>query len=71
MNIIKSILASITYRFDSFLDHYHGPDYRIIIQDYDNALRGKIKYTDEEGSFEDARDLLWEQLEGRGLTIWD
>ena len=70
-DIFASIIASIAYRIDSFLDHYHGPDYKFLIQDYDEFLRSKIKYTDEVGSFDEARDELWKKLNERGLTIWD
>ena len=69
--IINSIFASIYSRSDSFLDHYHGPDFKIVLQDYDNFLRGEIKYTDHQGSYEDARDELWAQLRDKGLTLWD
>ena len=69
--VIKSIFCLITYQWEQYLEHYHGPDYQAIIQDYDNELRAKIKYTDEEGSYEDARDILWEVYESRGLSIWD
>ena len=69
--IINSIFAAICYRYDSFLDHYNGPDYKFLIQDYDEFLRSKIKYTEEVGSFDEARDELWKKLNERGLTIWD
>ena len=69
--IISSIIASISYRIDSFLDHYHGPDYKFLIQDYDEFLRSKLEYTEELGSFGKARDELWAKLNERGLTIWD
>jgi len=69
--IIKATLAAICYRYDSFLDHYNGPDYKFLIQDYDEFLRSKIKYTEEVGSFDEARDELWKKLNERGLTIWD
>jgi len=69
--IINATLAAICYRYDSFLDHYHGPDYKFLIQEYDEYLRSKLKYTEEHGSYEDARDALWKHLQDRGLTIWD
>ena len=69
--IINSVFAVIYSRSDSFLDHYNGPKYRAVIQDYDNFLRGEIKHTDHQGSYEDARDELWAQLKDRGLTVWD
>jgi hypothetical protein len=71
LRIISSILASISYNIDSFKEHYHGPDYKAILQDYDNILRTKLKYTEEVGSFEEARDVLWETLADRGLSVWD
>ena len=70
-DVFSSILASIMYRTETFLDHYNGPKYKSVIQDYDNALRAKIKYTDEEGSYEDARDMLWDEMQTAGLTVWD
>ena len=69
--VFKSIIALIACQCNDFLDHYHGIKYRAILQDYDNALRSKIKYTDEEGSFKDARDLLWAEVRVHGLSIWD
>ena len=71
MKIFNSIIASITYRSDSFLLHYHGPDYIAAIQDYDNALRAKVKWTEEEGTFYDAREMLYEAMQNRGINIWD
>jgi hypothetical protein len=55
---IASILVTIAYRFEGFLDHYRGPQYRTLLRDYDNMLRNKIKYTNEKGSYDDARVLL-------------
>lgn len=69
--VIKSILTLIMYQKDSFLEHYHGPDYVAALQSYDNALRSKTKWGDEEGSYEKARDMLWEEMGERGLRIWD
>lgn len=69
--IINSILASILYRRESFLGHYHGPDMMAAIQEYDNRLRSKIKYTDDYGSFEEARDMLWDEMSERNIKIWD
>ena len=69
--IIKAALSALMYRKESFLLHYHGPDLMAAIQEYDNIVRAKCKYTDEEGSWEDARDLLWEIINNKGLSIWD
>jgi len=69
--IINSIFASIYSRSESFMDHYNGPKYRAVIQDYDNFLRNQIKHTDHQGSYDDARDELWAQLRDRDLTTWD
>ena len=69
--IINSIFASIYSRSESFMDHYNGPKYRAVIQDYDNFLRNQIKHTDHQGSYEDARDELWSQMRTWGLKIWD
>jgi hypothetical protein len=71
VKVIVSIVASIAYQIESFHECYLGQDYKAVIQDYDNALRSKIKWTDEEGSYEDARDILWEEMQSRGLKVWD
>ena len=69
--VLSAIISSISYRIDGFLDHYNGPKYRFALQDYDNFLRSQIKHTDNEGSYEDARDELWAQLKAWGVTIWE
>ena len=69
--ITVSILASIAYRIESFREHYQGPDMMRAIEEYDNALRSKIKYTDDDGSFEEARDMLWDEMSERNIKIWD
>ena len=69
--IINSIFGAIYYRSESFMDHYNGPKYRAVIQDYDNFLRDQIKHTDNQGSYDDARDELYAHLRDRGLTLWD
>jgi hypothetical protein len=74
--VIKSIIASVMYRRESFLEHYHGPEYMAVLQDYDNVLRNKIKHTNsagcsEVGSYYDARELLFEELEEHNLKIWE
>ena len=71
LDIFVSIIASIMYQIECFMEHYNGRKYKSVIQDYDNFLRSKIKHTDEEGSYEDARDELWAQAKDRGLSIWD
>ena len=69
IKIGASILASIAYRIETFLDHYHGIDYALAVWEYDNALRNKIKHSDDEGSYEKARDMLWDEFRDRGLDI--
>jgi len=69
--IIKATLAAICYRYDSFLDHYNGPKYRCVIEDYDNFLRNEIKHTDHRGSYKEARNELWDEMSAMGLKIWD
>jgi hypothetical protein len=68
---IASIFASNAYRFRSFLDHYHGPEYKALLYDYDNALRSKVKYTTEKGSYEEARSIFLAYLQDRGINLWD
>ena len=70
-DIFASIIASIAYRIESFLDHYNGPKYRAVIQDYDNFLRNEIKHTEHQGSYEEARNELWDEMSAMGLKIWD
>ena len=69
--IINSIFGAIYSQSESFMDHYNGPKYRAVIQDYDNFLRDQIKHTDNQGSYDDARDELYAQLNDRGLVLWD
>jgi len=71
LDIFVSIIASIMYQIECFMEHYNGRKYKSVIQDYDNALRSKIKYTDEDGSYEDARDILYAQAKAWGVNIWD
>ena len=71
IKIIVSILASIAYRISSFGEHYRGPKYLAVLQDFDNFLRSKIKYTDHQGSYDDARDELWAQLKDRNIDLWE
>jgi hypothetical protein len=67
---LKATLSCLLYNRVSFLEHYHGPDYLAVIQDYDNELRAKIK-SDEDGSYYDAREKLYEACEDRGVKIWE
>ena len=69
--IINSVFAAICYRSESFMYHYNGPKYRAVIRNYDNFLRHQIKHTDNQGSYEDARDELYAHLRDKGLTLWD
>ena len=71
LKVIKSIVSLIAYQFNQFLEHYRGPEYRAVLQDFDNALRAKIKYDNEEGSFEEARYMLEDELKLRNLSLWD
>ena len=71
IKVIASIISSIAYRIDSFYDHYRGPSYIAAIQEFDNFLRGQIKHTENKGSYEEARDVLWREFKDRGLVIWD
>lgn len=43
-------------------DALQGTKLKAVIHEFDNILRSKLKHTEEEGSFEEARDLLWECL---------
>ena len=67
--VIKSIICMIVWKTEQFLDHYRGPKYLGIIQELDIELRSKVEYTDEEGSFDEARDILWEIAKDRGLQL--
>ena len=69
--VIKSIICLATYNWHGFMEHYRGPDYLSVLQEYDNELRSKEKWSDEGGSYEDARELFWEVMRERGITIWD
>ena len=71
IKVIASIISSIAYRIDSFYDHYRGPSYIAAIQEYDNYLRNQIKHTENKGSYEEARAVLWQEFKDRGLVIWD
>jgi hypothetical protein len=69
--VVKSIICEVMYRRESFMEHFHGPDYLGALQDYDNELRAKIKWTNEVGSWRDARELLFQEMEDRNLKIWE
>ena len=64
-----SILASITYRSDNFLAHYHGPDVQYAVDDYFNWLKWQYK-ADKKIDPWDAREKLAEFLNERGVS-WD
>ena len=71
LDIFVSIIASIMYQVECWTEHYNGPKYKSVIQDYDNFLRDQIKHTDNQGSYDDARDELYAQAKAWGVSIWD
>lgn len=42
--------------------HLNAGKYHAIIWEYLSALRSKIKYGEEKGSFEEARNILWDLI---------
>ena len=61
--VLSAIISSISYRIDGFMDHYNGPKYRAVLREHDDFLRNQLKHTNNIGSFKEARDNLWEELE--------
>jgi hypothetical protein len=53
------------------MEHFHGPDLLAALQDYDNALRNKIKHSGDDGNWYMARELLFEEMEEHNLRIWE
>jgi hypothetical protein len=68
---IKATLSALMYYRVSFLEHYHGPDFMAAIQEYDQELESMIDHTDDEGSYFEAREKLWEVCKDRHLKIWE
>ena len=54
-----------------------GAKYISILQDFDNFLRGKIKYAPEDmpedvyKTFEECRDKIHELANDEGISIWE
>jgi len=63
-SVVKSIICSIIYRCELFLDHYHGPDVQRAIDDYDNWLKWEYKAGNMIDP-QDAREKLAEFLNDR------
>lgn len=55
----------------AFDNAVRADEFTAAISDYSNALRQRIKYAGEVGSFEEARDLLWECLREYGILDLD
>ena len=66
---IKSILALIAYRLESFNEHYRGPDLRWAVDEYMNWLKWEYKAGNMIDPY-DAREKLWEFISERG-AMWD
>jgi hypothetical protein len=56
---------------ENFNDALDGTKLRNFIQAYDNKLRGFIKHTYEMGSYDAARDLLYETAGEYDIDIWE
>ena len=69
--VLSAIISSVVYRIVGFMDHLNGPKFRAVLQDHDDFLRNQLKHTDNIGSYREARDNLWEELEEWGVKIWD
>ena len=66
--LFNTILSAIAFRCDSFQDHYHGPEYRWVIEDLDNWLRWRCK-ADDVLDAQVVRDKLWEIINDRDLIL--
>ena len=66
--VFSAFICTVVYHWQDFKFHLEGPDLRIVLEKYDGELRSKIKYTDEEGSYEEARDMLWKIMDESGLS---
>lgn len=56
-------------------DALYGPDYKAVLQEIDNRLRGHIKYERDKhwdkATVESIRDLLYEELKDEGISLYD
>jgi hypothetical protein len=66
----------VTLQFDlpeeieEFKNALDGTRLRGVLQAFDNALKNKIKHTDEQGSFEECRDMLYNMANRNDILIW-
>ena len=52
-------------------DARNGWRWHQIVLELDSRLRNKLKYTEERGSYDLAREMLWELLKEEGLDPWE
>ena len=64
--VFKSVASMVTHHRESFLDHYHGPDMRYAIDDFDNWLKWEYKAGNKIDP-QDAREKLAEFLTDRDI----
>jgi hypothetical protein len=67
-----NVIFKLPEEQDEYQTAMDGGKYKAALQELDNFLRGKIKYTDEETiKLEDIRAKLHELVNEAGASIWD
>jgi hypothetical protein len=67
-----NVIFKLPEEQDEYQTAMDGGKYKAALQELDNFLRGKIKYTDEETiKLEDIRAKLHEFVNDAGASIWD
>lgn len=68
---IAVLVFRIPENDDEFSDACNGWKWHSLVQKLDESLRGRIKHGNERGSYQEARDLLYELLKDHGLEMWN
>lgn len=74
-------MAKVTLEFDlyeeqeAYNDALNGSKYLGVLQEFDNYLRGRLKYEEElpeaiREALEAARSRLHEEANGMGVSVW-
>lgn len=72
---MKAILEfNLPEEREEFEHAQRGIEYLIVLQEFDNYLRGRLKYEelpdDVHKALQEARDRLYEELGARNTTLW-
>ena len=72
---LRMPIAILVFRIpendDEFKDAVNGWKWHVLAQDMDQTLRSRVHHGDERGSYQEARDLLYELMHDYGLDLWD